>query len=177
MKKLIICFAVIIAVLFASYLVVLAKADPSIPLLNGTSFGDSADMISARFGTPTAIVPNKYDMGMTFYEYSLPLLNSNADVEFAFSEGGLEQAYIFWSFSTEEEAEEMFQLVRDRIADTFWWRLDFIRYTPKVYSRFDGEIRKQEFVISKLSSSKQVYFFVEQTETTVFVRCLGNAGE
>lgn len=177
MKKFFVCFAVLIAVLFAIYLIVLAKTDPNIPLLNGISFGDSADMISTQFGAPTAIVPNKYDMGMTFYEYSLTILNSDADVEFAFSEGRLEQVYICWSFSTEEEANEIFQSVGQEISDTFRWRLDFTRYAPTTYPRFGGEKCKQDFVLSKLNRAKQVYFFVEQTGTTVFVRCLDYTGK
>lgn len=173
-KKAIACFAVMIAVLFAAYLIVLAKTDRNIPLLKGISFEDSADTISSQFGEPIAIVPNKYDMGMTFYEYDLSLLNVDANVEFAFSEGGLEQAYIYWSLSTEEEATEMLRLANQEIADAFWWRIDFKQYAPEVHSGYDGETYKQ--TLSKLNTIKQVHYSVKQEGTEVFVRCLGYAG-
>ena len=82
-KSIVIALTGIIAALFVSYLVVLAKTESEIPFFNDVSFGSACDEIVSQFGEPITIEANRYDMGLTFYEYRFPVLNEEGEVQFA----------------------------------------------------------------------------------------------
>lgn len=175
-KRIIIALTGIIAALFVSYLVVLAKTESEIPFFNDVSFGSTCDEIVSRFGEPITIEANKYDMGLTFYEYRFPVLNEEGEVQFAFAETGLGHVYIYWNLSSEEEANEMFHRIRQEIRDAFWWRIDFKTYDSEASSDLDSEVCKQTFGLTQPNSARQIYYSVEKEGTTVFVRCLDYTG-